>query len=160
MRKVAGIVIALLCVLFVACDNHCYVPQKSMLGIAFVDSTTLKPLGMNYIGIQGVGSDSIITTGQQASEIFVPLKQNAPQTDFVLAFSRTIEGVEVITYCHLNVSYNAYPQLVNPECGCVMFYELESATCTNAETGEVLNMELYNTNVVNIERDVHLKIHL
>lgn len=157
MKKSIGIAIGLLCLLFAACDNHCYVPQKTALGIAFIDSATLKPYTVTELTLKGVGNDSILYNNVSASTVFIPLKQAAPQTDFEIAFKRNDPQATQQQYL-LSVTYNAYPQLINPECGCVMFYELNSAACGN-ET-EVLNVEIYNKNVENIQSDVHLKIYL
>jgi hypothetical protein len=157
MKKCFGIGVILFLVGLFACTNQCYVPMHSKMGLAFVDSTTLKPKKVSSFSIKGVGVDSVLYSNKEVDVAFMPLKQNAPESQFELSFLKNANDETATSYL-LNITYEPYPQLISEECGCAMFYRIQSATCSN-ET-DTLHVEIYNADVINVEEDVHIKIYL
>lgn len=157
MKKVLGIIIAVLLMGLCACKNNCYVPTYGNMGIAFVDSATLAPVSVKGLTIKGVGNDSVLYNNATASTAYVPLKQNATETQFEMSFLRGATDSIASEYV-LTVGSQPYPQLIGPECGCVMFYSIQSVTCHGAT--DTLHVEMYHTDVINEAKDIHVKIYL
>lgn len=157
MKKIIGILAVSALIALMACNNNCYVPTRALLGIAFIDSTKLAPLTVKQLTIKGEGNDSILYNASSESTAFLPLHQNQGVTRFEMSFLRNETDTLVTSYV-LEVKHQPFPQLISPECGCVMFHTIESAQLFNAT--DTLNVEVYSTNVINVESDVHLKVLL
>lgn len=132
-------------------------PTKSLLGIAFLDSATVKPVTVNGVKVKGVGSDSILYDSVNVSKVYLPLHITKDTTEFqfkVAAIGDFKEGVEFT----LKVVHSTNPQFVSPECGCVPFQVIKKFEFSKPELFK--KVELYNSEIQNIEQDVHIKIYL
>ncbi|HPG55919.1 MAG TPA: DUF6452 family protein [Candidatus Enterocola sp.] len=145
----------IIAVCMASCSGDCYVPTKARMGVAFMDSTTLKPYTINGLTVQGVGSDSILYNKVNTSVIYLPLHDNAEQTDFKITIASTVEGEQDKEYI-MHIDHTPRPQLISPECGCVMFQTVISADVSPVMSDYTI--EIYNAEVKNIENDIHLKI--
>lgn len=157
MRKLIGILSVVTLFALMACNNNCYVPTRALLGVAFVDSVKLTPLTVQQVTVKGEGNDSILYNATSQQTVFLPLHQNQSVTRFEVSFLRSNTDTIVTPYI-LEVNHTPFPQLISPECGCVMFHSIESAQLFNAT--DTLDVEVYSTNVINVESDVHLKVYL
>lgn len=157
MKRIAGILVVGALIGLMACNNNCYVPTYTALGVSFVDSTTLKPKTVQMITVKGVGSDSVLYNNANASSVYMPLKQQSTETVFEISFKKNNADPAATPYL-LKVNYQSYPQLISPECGCVLFHSIDSAQCSNST--DTLKLEIYNASVINVAQDVHLKIYL
>jgi hypothetical protein len=157
VKKLVGILAVSVLFVLMACNNNCYVPTRALLGVAFVDSAKLAPITMQQVTIKGEGNDSILYNASSEQTVFLPLHQNQSVTRFEFSFLRHAEDESVTNYI-LEVKHTPFPQLISPECGCVMFHSIESAQLYNAT--DTLDVEVYSTNVINVESDVHLKVYL
>ncbi|MEE1183172.1 MAG: DUF6452 family protein [Paludibacteraceae bacterium] len=157
MKKLIGFIAAAFLIALMACTNNCYVPTRALLGVAFMDSAQLKPVTVKQLTIKGEGNDSILYNASSEQSVFLPLHQNQTVTRFDMSFLRHKEDTVPTAYT-LEVKHQPYPQLISEECGCVMFHSIDTATCYNAQ--ESLRVEIYSTNVINVEGDVQLKISL
>ncbi len=157
MKKLVGILAVSVLFVLMACNNNCYVPTRALLGVAFVDSAKLAPITMQQVTIKGDGNDSILYNASSEQTVFLPLHDSQSVTRFEVSFLRH-KTDSVVTPYVLEVHHLPFPQLISPECGCVMFHSIESAQLYNAT--DTLDVEVYSTNVINVESDVHLKVYL
>ncbi len=143
--------------LAVSCGNNCYVSQRAQAGVAFMDSTGLKPQTVYQVTVKGVDNDSILYDAVASlSVIALPLKNSEESTQFEVSFQTTSEGAKqdyLLTIQHTN-----FPQLISPECGCVMFHSITDAQFVGES--DAPSVVIYNPQVMNVEDEVHLKISL
>ena len=131
----AGVVLA-------SCTSECYESRRSLLGVAFLDSISLKPLTVQRLTVKGVGSDSIHITQEKTEYEFVikPATEEEVTVSFVLT-----------------VNCNVRPFFVNKECGCVASYYIKDMSYTSNTF--VKKAEIYKAEILNLEGDVHIKIY-
>lgn len=142
---------------FASCRKDCYMPSRSMLGIMFLDSVTVKPFTISGVTVQGVGSDSLLYDSVNVSAVYLPLHLVKDTTDFkfkVSAIGDRKEGFEFT----LKVVHSTNPQYVSPECGCVPFHTIKNFEFSKPELFK--KTELFNSEVQNVEQDVHIKVYL
>ncbi|MCQ2337255.1 MAG: DUF6452 family protein [Paludibacteraceae bacterium] len=158
MKTVRNIlIIVAVFAVFASCRKDCYMPTRSLLGIAFIDSATVKPVTVNGVTVKGVGSDSILYDSVNVSKVYLPLHITKDTTEFqfkVAAIGDFKEGVEFT----LKVVHSTSPQFVNPECGCVPFQVIKKFEFSMPKLFK--KVELYNSEIQNIEQDVHIKVYL
>ncbi len=142
---------------FASCRKDCYMPSRSMLGIIFLDSATVKPVNISGVTINGIGSDSLLYNNATVSSVYLPLHLTRDTTEFqfkVAAIGDMKEGVDFT----LKVIHSTNPQFVNPECGCVPFHTIKEFEFSKPELFK--KTKLFNSEVQNIEQDVHIKVYL
>ncbi len=158
MNRIVVFCIALVMLGVCACSNNCYVPTRALLGVSFLNAETLQPQDVTDLVVKGVGSDSVLYDMPTAiNVIYLPLKPDGSSTSFDISFKSTQNEEQAGQY-QLTVLHESYPQLISPECGCVMFHTIQGAQCSNES--QTLQLEVYNPHVMNVENDVHLKIYL
>ncbi len=154
--KISFISIFFTCLCLTSCTTDCYESKRSMLGVAFMDSISLKPITVQRLTVSGVGSDSILYNNVSVSEVFLPMHVSNKITEYGFVIKpATDEGV--VTSFVLTVNHDIRPLFVSNECGCVPSYEISNVVCT--PNAFVKKFEVYKTSVTNIEGDVHIKIY-
>jgi hypothetical protein len=157
VKKLIGFITVAFLMVMMACNNNCYVPTRALLGVAFMDSAQLKPVTVKQLTIKGEGNDSILYNASSEQSVFLPLHQNQTVTRFEMSFLRHKEDTIPTAYT-LEIKHQPYPQLISEECGCTMFHTIESAQLYNDT--DTLDVEVYSSNIINVEGDVHVKVYL
>lgn len=158
MKRLLLIFIPLL-LLAASCGNNCYVPQRAQAGVAFMDSTGLQPKDLYRVTVKGMGNDSLLYDAVASlSVIYLPLKNSETSTQFEVTCQLSSDEGAMLQNYLLTIQHTNYPQLISPECGCVMFHTITDAQFVGQEGASMV--EIYNPQVVNIEQDVHIKVSL
>lgn len=156
LTKIAVAVALFASVILTSCISECYESRRSLLGVAFLDSITLKPLTVQRLTVKGVGSDSVLYNNVSVNSVYLPLHltQNITEYEFVLK-PETEEEVTVSFI--LTVNCNVRPFFVSKECGCVASYYIKGMAYT--PNTFVKKAEIYKAEILNLEGDVHIKIY-
>ena len=139
-----------------SCTSDCFMPTRSLFGVAFVDSLTLKSVTINRLSVQGEGSDSILYNNVNVSEVYLPLHVKQGVTVYNFTIASGSEEIPDITF-KLTVNHTPRAQFVSPECGCLPMHTVNSVECEQIDI--IKSEELIKTEVTNVEKDVHLKIY-
>ncbi|MBQ6766600.1 MAG: hypothetical protein IJP50_06310 [Paludibacteraceae bacterium] len=145
----AGVVLA-------SCTSECYESRRSLLGVAFLDSISLKPLTVQRLTVKGVGSDSILYNNVNVNSVFLPLHITQEKTEYEFVIKPATEEEVTVSFV-LTVNCNVRPFFVNKECGCVASYYIKDMSYTSNTF--VKKAEIYKAEILNLEGDVHIKIY-
>ena len=157
MKKIFSYIISLtfLVIALSACRSECYVKQIATLKIGFLDSVSYKAKNISGLTVIGLLNDSILYNNTTKSSIELPLHSNQTQTVYRLILPARVNTGAKDTIL-LNVDHTPKPQLVSPECGCVMFHTINDAKLINNTYN--FKMQLTNPNVVNDGENSNIKI--
>lgn len=157
MKKIFSYIISFtfLAIALSACRSECYVQQIATLKIGFLDSVSYKAKNISGLTVIGLLNDSILYNNTTKSSIELPLHSNQTQTVYRLILPARVNTGAKDTIL-LNVDHTPNPQLVSPECGCVMFHTINDAKLINNTYN--FKMQLTNPNVVNDGEDSNIKI--
>ena len=157
MKKIFSYIISLtfLVIALSACRSECYVQQIATLKIGFLDSVSYKAKNISGLTVIGLLNDSILYNNTTKSSIELPLHSNQTQTVYRLILPARVNTGAKDTIL-LNVDHTPKPQLVSPECGCVMFHTINDAKLINNTYN--FKMQLTNPNVVNDGENSNIKI--
>lgn len=156
MRKFAYILFVVLAVALTSCREGCYQPSRSLLGVAFVDSNSRKPVTVQGVSVQGVGVDSIIYNNVNVNAVYLPLHLEKDTTLYQFSFRYENDMVIKDT---LMVVHKLNAQFVSPACGCVPTFEIKEIGVTGDDL-LIKDIEIYNGDVINVEQQVNVKIYL
>ncbi|MBQ1752078.1 MAG: hypothetical protein II455_06055 [Paludibacteraceae bacterium] len=154
--KIAVVVAVLAGAVLASCTSECYQSKRSLLGVTFLDSLTMKPLTVQRLTVKGVGSDSILYNNVNVNTVFLPMHLTADLTEYEFTILPPTEDQVVISFI-LSVKHNVRPFFVSKECGCVASYEIRDMSYT--PNVFIKKAEIYNPSVLNVEGDVHIKIY-
>ena len=154
--KIAVVVAVLAGAVLASCTSECYQSKRSLLGVTFLDSLTMKPLTVQRLTVKGVGSDSILYNNVNVNTVFLPMHLTADHTEYEFTILPPAEDQVVISFI-LSVKHNVRPFFVSKECGCVASYEIRDMSYT--PNVFIKKAEIYNPSVLNVEGDVHIKIY-
>lgn len=141
-------------VAFTSCREGCYQPTRSVMGVGLLDSVSRKPVTVVGVTVRGLGTDSVLYKNASVNAVYLPLHITKDSTNYAISFTN---GESVITDT-LSVFHKQNPQFVNPECGCVPTFHIDSIKMRN--NGKLFKViELYNREVINVEKDIHVKIY-
>ncbi len=154
--KIAVVVVVLAGAVLASCTSECYQSKRSLLGVTFLDSLTMKPLTVQRLTVKGVGSDSILYNNVNVNTVFLPMHLTADLTEYEFTILPPTEDQVVISFI-LSVKHNVRPFFVSKECGCVASYEIRDMSYT--PNVFIKKAEIYNPSVLNVEGDVHIKIY-
>lgn len=154
--KIAVVVAVLAGAVLASCTSECYQSKRSLLGVTFLDSLTMKPLTVQRLTVKGVGSDSILYNNVNVNTVFLPMHLTADLTEYEFTILPPTEEQVVISFI-LSVKHNVRPFFVSKECGCVASYEIRDMSYT--PNVFIKKAEIYNPSVLNVEGDVHIKIY-
>lgn len=154
--KIAVVVAVLAGAVLASCTSECYQSKRSLLGVTFLDSLTMKPLTVQRLTVKGVGSDSILYNNVNVNTVFLPMHLTADLTEYEFTILPPTEEQVVISF-KLAVKHNVRPFFVSKECGCVASYEIRDMSYT--PNVFIKKAEIYNPSVLNVEGDVHIKIY-
>ncbi|MBP6436875.1 MAG: hypothetical protein KA288_05695 [Paludibacteraceae bacterium] len=142
--------ICLACIFSACVEKECITYKHVLVGIELIQDTSNTVYTADSITVKGVGSDEIIyDNAKNISSIYLPLKSVSNTTSFDIVLNET---PFVLSITHQNI-----PQLLNIECGTVMFHKIEDATI-DGEIQAVIQVE--NTHVQNRENEKHIYIRL
>lgn len=143
-------------VILSSCTTDCYQPKRSLLGVAFLDSQTVKPYTVKRLTVKGVGTDSILYNSVSASTVYLPLHIKSELTEYEFTVEPEREEEVSINFT-LSISHDVRPQFVSPECDCVPTYRIKNVTHTPNKL--IRKFEIYNDFVTNEEKAIHIKIY-
>ncbi len=123
----------------------------------FLDSVTVKPVTLNGVTVKGVGSDSVLYDSVNVSAIYLPLHITKDTTEYDIKVTASSDMKEAVEF-KFKVVHTTNPQFVSSECGCVPFHTIKSYEFSKPELFK--KTELFNSEVQNVEQDVHIKVYL
>ena len=136
--------------LYSCTEKACLVSTQTLLGIQFTNKSDGTSLTLDSLTVSGVESDSILYNNQKSvTSIYLPLRISENETSFALRMN----GVNDT----LIIQHRSFPQLLNEECGCVVFQTIDSAKIVGEQTAEV---QIVNSQIQNTKNEIHLKISL
>ena len=156
LTKIAVAVALFAGMVLASCTSECYESRRSLLGVAFMDSLTLKPLTVQRLTVQGVGSDSVLYNNVSVSSVYLPLHITQEVTEYEFTINPATEEEPAISFI-LSVDCNLRPFFVSKECGCVASYYINGMSFT--PNTFVKKAEIYKAEILNLEGDVHIKIY-
>lgn len=157
IKRTLYCIIVIAAVVLTSCRENCYLPSRSLLGVAFVDSLSNQAINLNSLTVKAVGCDSVLYKNVTDKFVSLPLHITSNETDYKFAAAAFTEESDSVKFT-LKVYHTSAPQFVSPECGCVPYYKVDSVI-VESETRRVTGVELYDDNVVNAENSVHVKIY-
>ncbi|MDE6809920.1 MAG: hypothetical protein K2J42_07535 [Muribaculaceae bacterium] len=152
MRRLLDIIALILtvCVITLSgCNTSGCLDNRSSLPLAdFYSSTTDKPISTDSIDIYGVGArgDSLlVSVGQKASQVYLPLRSDMLSTSFCIAYKW--EGMTPAHNDTLTIHYTSYPYFASEECGAMYRYIITGIDHTSVLLDSVAVLDSLVTNI-------------
>lgn len=154
--KIAALSAVVVCVALTSCTTDCYESKRTLLGVAFIDSLSLKPITIQRLTVKGAGSDSVLYNNVSVSTIYLPMHITQELTEYEFAIAPETEEEEMVFFT-LSVNHTTRPFFVSKECGCIASHEVFEVCYTPNKL--VKSIDIYNSSVLNVENDIHIKIY-
>lgn len=157
MKKILSYIISIAAIglIFSACTSECYVQQRALVNISFIDSLTFKEKDINGLTVCGLLNDSILYNNAKVKSIDLPLHFNETRSVFKLILPNQADNTIKDTIL-LNIDHTPKPQLVSQECGCVMFHTLNDVSLHKNTYN--FSISINDPNVVNDGQRANIKI--
>lgn len=136
-------------------DSSCTESTTANAMMTFYSRSTSSALTIDSISVRGIGTDSILyDKSREVKYISVPLRINSNESAFQLNFYRSNSSAnaqtDTVRFYHQN-----RPQYISPDCGCSVFYHIDSVSHTRhrIDTVKIKQPEITNQN------EEHLQIY-
>lgn len=121
--------VAAMAALATACtDNSCPDNGSALPLMRFYTSGTTTQRTITNLTIKGIDApgDSLLINKQSVNEVFLPLRANANNTQWVLDYNS-----DALTPDTISISYEPLPYFANVECGAMYIFYISSVAATH-----------------------------
>lgn len=152
MRRLVDIIVLTLVAIIAglsSCNTAGCLDNRSSLPLAdFYSSTTHKAISTDSIEIGGIGApgDSLlVSVGDRASQVYLPLRSDASMTAFYFAYKW--KGMTPAHNDTLKIYYTSYPYFASEECGAMYRYRITGIEHTSILLDSVAVLDSLVTNL-------------
>ena len=125
--------------------SDCSLGGEPMLRFTFINSRTHAPVKLfDSLSVTALDTDTIlINRDKHIDHISLPLSYTAPQTTFVLHYSRLLQDT-------IRLTHENSPHFISTDCGIAMFHKLTNITYTQILIDSI---RLVNSDVNDYEKE-------